>query len=267
MNNITRRDALRVSGLTVFGATFLAACGKQSGVQQSDNISSEGEATPLAELPEGVVSDVVLLRTAASLEYNAIDTYTAALDGGLLTGDYAKLTDAVKRFRDDHIAHASALNGLIVALGGREHTCANERIHRIYIQPALELITASDNPDLAKDVVALAHALENVATQTYQGVVTSLSAPNLRADAIRIAQDEARHAVVLAQVLNGGYASVGPTTNEATGKPNIASVPAPYGPLATIPLTIGAPSAEGLKTSLSLETPSLNSLIYDYVSC
>ena len=267
MNNITRRDALRVSGLTVFGATFLAACGKQSGVQQSDNISSEGEATPLAELPEGVVNEVVLLRTAASLEYNAIDTYTAALDGGLLTGDYAKLTDAVKRFRDDHIAHASALNGLIVALGGREHTCANERIHRIYIQPALELITASDNPDLAKDVVALAHALENVATQTYQGVVTSLSAPNLRADAIRIAQDEARHAVVLAQVLNGGYASVGPTTNEATGKPNIASVPAPYGPLATIPLTIGAPSAEGLKTSLSLETPSLNSLIYDYVSC
>jgi hypothetical protein len=267
MNNITRRDALRVSGLTVFGATFLAACGKQSGVQQSDNISSEGEATPLAELPEGVVNDVVLLRTAASLEHNAIDTYTAALDGGLLTGDYAKLTDAVKRFRDDHIAHASALNGLIVARGGKEHTCANERIHRIYIQPALELITASDNPDLAKDVVALAHALENVATQTYQGVVTSLSAPNLRADAIRIAQDEARHAVVLAQVLNGGYASVGPTTNEATGKPNIASVPAPYGPLATIPLTIGAPSAEGLKTSLSLETPSLNSLIYDYVSC
>jgi hypothetical protein len=173
----------------------------------------------------------------------------------------------VKRFRDDHIAHASALNGLIVALGGKEHTCANERIHRIYIEPALEIITASDNPDMAKDVVALAHALENVATQTYQGVVTSLSTPNLRADAIRIAQDEARHAVVLAQVLNGGYASVGPTTNEATGKANIASVPAPFGPLATIPLTIGTPSAEGLKTSLSLETPSLNSFIYDYVSC
>jgi hypothetical protein len=191
----------------------------------------------------------------------------AALDGGLLTGDYAKLTDAVKRFRDDHIAHASALNGLIVALGGKEHTCATERIHRIYIEPALEIITASDNPDMAKDVVALAHALENVATQTYQGVVTSLSTPNLRADAIRIAQDEARHAVVLAQVLNGGYASVGPTTNEATGKANIASVPAPFGPLATIPLTIGTPSAEGLKTSLSLETPSLNSFIYDYVSC
>jgi len=267
MNNISRRDALRVSGLTVFGAAFLASCGKQSGVQESGNISSEGVATPPAELPEGVVTDVVLLRTAASLEYNAIDTYTAALDGGLLSGEYAKLTDAVKRFRDDHLAHATALNGLIVALGGKAHTCANERIDRIYIQPALELITASDNPDMAKDVVALAHALENVAAQTYQGVVTSLSAPNLRADAIRIAQDEVRHAVVLAQVLNGGYASVGPTTNEATGKANIASVPGPYGPLAAIPLTVGTPNAEGLKTSLSLETPSLNSLIYDYVSC
>ena len=120
---------------------------------------------------------------------------------------------------------------------------------------------------MSKDIVALAHALENLATQTYQGVVASLTAPSLRADAIRIAQDEARHAVVLAQVLNGGYASVGPTTNAATGKPNIASVPAAYGSLGTVMLQAGAPSAEGVKTSLTLETPSLNGLIYDFVDC
>ena len=70
MNNISRRDALRVGGLSVFGAAFLAACGKQSGVVQSANILSEGEVTPTTALPEGVVTDVVLLRTAASLEYN-----------------------------------------------------------------------------------------------------------------------------------------------------------------------------------------------------
>jgi rubrerythrin len=222
---------------------------------------------PTTALPEGVITDVVLLRTAASLEYNAIDTYNAVLEGGLLTGDFAKLTDAVKRFRDDHQAHADAVNGLVVALGGKAHTCANARIDTLYIQPALALITAQDNPDLSKDVVALAHALENLATQTYQGVVASLTAPSLRADAIRIAQDEARHAVVLAQVLNGGYATVGPTTNATTGKPNIASVPAAYGSLGTVMLQAGAPSAEGAKTSLTLETPSLNGLIYDFVDC
>lgn len=59
---------------------------------------------------------------------------------------------------------------------------------------------------------------------------------------------------MLAQVLNGGYASVGPTTNAATGKPNIAAVPAAYGSLASVLLQAGAPSAEGVKTSLTLET-------------
>jgi len=267
MNNISRRDALRVSGLSVFGAAFLAACGKQSGVVQSANILSEGAVTPTTALPEGVVTDVVLLRTAASLEYNAIDTYNAVLEGGLLTGDYAKLTDAVKRFRDDHQAHADAVNQLVVASGGKAHTCANTRIDSLYIQPALALVTAKDNPDMSKDVIALAHALENLATQTYQGVVASLASPSLRGDAIRVAQDEARHAVVLAQVLNGGYASVGPTTNEATGKPNVASVPSAYGSLSSVLLQVGAPNADGVKTALTLETPSLNGLIYDFVDC
>jgi len=237
MNNISRRDALRVGGLSVFGAAFLAACGKQSGVVESANILSEGVVPPTTALPAGIVTDVVLLRTAASLEYNAIDTYNAVLEGGLLTGDYAKLTDAVKRFRDDHQAHADAVNQLVVASGGKAHTCANS------------------------------HALENLATQTYQGVVASLASPSLRGDAIRVAQDEARHAVVLAQVLNGGYASVGPTTNEATGKPNVASVPSAYGSLSSVLLQVGAPNADGVKTALTLETPSLNGLIYDFVDC
>ena len=267
MNNISRRDALRVGGLSVFGAAFLAACGKQSGVVPSANILSEGVVPPTTALPAGIVTDVVLLRTAASLEYNAIDTYNAVLEGDLLTGDYAKLTDAVKRFRDDHQAHADAVNRLVVASGGKAHTCANSRIDTLYIQPAIALVTAKDNPDMSKDVIALAHALENLATQTYQGVVASLTSPSLRGDAIRIAQDEARHAVVLAQVLNGGYASVGPTTNAATGKPNVASVPSAYGSLSSVLLQVGTPNADGVKAALTLETPSLNGLIYDFVDC
>ena len=267
MNQLSRRELLRLSSLSLASGLVLAACGKQAGVVDDDAIAVLGQSQTLKPLAEAEVTDAVLLRTAASLEYNAIDTYNAVLEGGLLTGDYAKLTDAVKRFRDDHQAHADAVNQLVVASGGKSHTCANTRIDSLYIQPALALVTAKDNPDMSKDVIALAHALENLATQTYQGVVASLTAPSLRGDAIRIAQDEARHAVVLAQVLNGGYASVGPTTNEATGKPNVASVPSAYGSLSSVLLQVGAPNADGVKTALTLETPSLNGLIYDFVDC
>jgi hypothetical protein len=32
-------------------------------------------------------------------------------------------------------------------------------------------------------------------------------------------------------------------------------------------LQVGAPNADGVKTALTLETPSLNGLIYDFVDC
>lgn len=265
--HLSRRQLLRISGISIAGSLALAACGKQANVEESSNIASAGTVPPTSALPSAEVNDVVLLRTAASLEYNAIDTYELALSAGLLTGDYAKLADAVKRFRDDHQEHADAVNKLVVSLGGKPFTCANARINSVYIEPAVGLITADDNPDSAIDTVALAHALENLAAQTYQGVVAMLSTPSLRADAMRIGQDESRHAVVLAQVLNPGFASVGPTVNEATGRPNIATVPSGFGSLGSVSLTIGTPSPEGIKTNLILETPSLNSLAYDYVSC
>ncbi|NDD86824.1 MAG: hypothetical protein EBZ45_03760 [Actinobacteria bacterium] len=266
-NTLSRRELLRMGGLTVVGATFLAACGKQANVPESANIASVGEVPPTTGLPAVEVTDEVLMRTAASLEYNAIETYELVLSSGLLKGDYAKLSDAVKRFRDDHTRHADAVNGLAVQLGGKAVTCGNARIRSLYIDPAVKLITETGNPDAGIDVIALAHGLENLATQTYQGVVGLLSTSQLRAAAMRIGADEARHAVVLAQVLNPGFGAVGPTVNETTGKANVASVPMAFGAQSSVQVTIGAPNAEGVKTTVAMETPSLNSLVYDYVSC
>ena len=266
-NTFSRRELLRMGGLTVVGATFLAACGKQANVPESANIASVGEVPPTTSLPAVEVTDAVLMRTAASLEYNAIETYELVLSSGLLTGNYAKLSDAVKRFRDDHVRHAEAVNGLAVQLGSKSVTCGNARIRSLYIDPAVALITESGNPDAGVDVIALAHGLENLATQTYQGVVGLLSTSQLRAAAMRIGADEARHAVVLAQVLNPGFGAVGPTVNETTGKANVASVPMAFGAQSSVQVTIGAPNAEGVKTTVAMETPSLNSLVYDYVSC
>jgi hypothetical protein len=152
-NNLTRRELLKISGLSIAGITFLAACGAQSGVVESSNIASAGTVPPTTALGQVVISDTVLLRTAASLEYNAIDTYTQVLDGGLLTGEYASLKDAVKRFRDDHISHAAAINALVVGYGGKAHECANTRVSSLYVDPALKLITADGNADAARDAV------------------------------------------------------------------------------------------------------------------
>jgi hypothetical protein len=61
--------------------------------------------------------------------------------------------------------------------------------------------------------------------------------------------------------------AVGPSTDEATGKAKIASVPSAFGSLSIIQISIGTPNSEGSKTNLSLETPSLNGLVYDAISC
>ncbi len=61
--------------------------------------------------------------------------------------------------------------------------------------------------------------------------------------------------------------AVGPTSDAKTGKANIAAVPSEFGSLANIQLTIGKPKPDGSRTILLLETPSLNSLVYDFVAC
>lgn len=263
---VSRRSLIRAAGLTVV-AGGLAACGKQAGVEESSNIAVAGTAPSTTALPEAEVDDAVLLRTAASLEYTAIDTYRRVLGAGLLTGDFAALTPAVNRFMADHERHANAINTLVREAKGTPWTCGNERIERLYVEPAIELITDSDNPDTALDTVAFAHALETLAAQTYQSVVSMLSTPALRAAAMRVGQDEARHSAILALVLNPGYGGVGPSVDEETGRPNIAAVPASFGPLSGIPVALGTPNDEGAKTNVVLETPSLNALVYSYLAC
>ena len=189
------------------------------------------------------------------------------MDLGVFTGDLRKVAEIAKRFSADHSEHADAVNSLAVKLGAKEFRCSNTRISESYILPALKLITAADNPNQAIDIVALAHAVENLAAQTYQGVVALLTDPMLRADAIRIGQQEARHAAILAQILNPGLKNVGQTSDEKTGKPNISAVPTEFGSLANIQLAVGKPKPDGTRTTLILETPSLNSLVYDFVTC
>lgn len=265
MNRMNRRQMLGATGAGALAA-FLAACGKQAGVTESANIRALGVPADVPGLSNEVVDDVVLLRTAASLEYTAIDAYEAALNLGVFTGSAAALRQVATRMRDDHRGHADAVNGLVVAAGGKAFECANPRFNEVYLAPALAAITAADNADVPGDVLALAYGLETVAAQTYQSVVGLLTTPALRRAAMTIGQDESRHAAVLAQAINPGAAGVGPSV-DAEGRPLISAVPSAFGELTATPLTLGPVRADGSRFQVSLETPSLNSFVYPSVSC
>lgn len=266
-SKLSRRDLFRLGGIGLISTSLLAACGTKKGTTAENAIASIGNVPTIPPLPEAEINDIVLLRTAVSLEYSVIDTYSRTLDGGLFSGDLAGTSAIATRFRDDHQAHVAALNSLVVALGGKAHDCANSHVNSLYIEPAFDLIRAETNPDVARDAVTLAHAVENLSAQMFQGFVGLLSTPKLRGDAIRIGQNNSRHVVVLAQVLNPGLSGVAPSANPTAGIPLVVAIPSTFGSLANFRASFGPPNPEGVKTTISMETPSLNALTYEFVTC
>ncbi|MFM7488875.1 MAG: hypothetical protein ACKO36_00880, partial [Actinomycetota bacterium] len=84
MQNLSRRRFLLAGGATVSLGALISACG---GGGSKSGIARVGLAPDPAKLPTAEVTDVTLLRTATSLEYNAIFVYEAAKDAGYLSGD------------------------------------------------------------------------------------------------------------------------------------------------------------------------------------
>jgi rubrerythrin len=301
---VGRRHLLRVGGLGVATAAIVAACGNSSAGEPG----RVGVVPPITGLPDPVVNDIVLLRTASSLEHSAISIYDAVAKLGVLKGAVA---DAAARFREDHLAHAAAIEALTKQAGGSPWTCGNPRVDNVIVAPVLTRIVngvpatadaaavaASDDP--LRDVLNFAQAVESWAGATYQSLVPLLSEPSLRRSAMLIAGDEVRHAALLALTINtarpGGYVSAADVASAFPGEPattappttvqNIASpttvkgatpppppteiptviaIPGQFGSLAAIPVVVGAPDANGSRLKASLETLSLNSLVYEYL--
>jgi hypothetical protein len=245
-------------------------------------------------LTDKPVNDIVILRTAASFEYSIIDAYKHVLDNGLVADP--ALADLFKLFSDHHAAHAAAMADATTALGGTACTGVNTKITSYVIEPLLEKI-ANSGADQGEDVKALAFSLESIAAATYQGVVPSLTAPALRAAAMSVGSVEARHAAVLGMLINptaivpvvatkaSAAAAAATTTTVASGLPttlpaettttvtaaavanSIYAVPTAFGSLAPIPLTVGPANENGVRATTNLETPSLNSFLYEDEAC
>jgi rubrerythrin len=295
-----RRQLFRLGGLTVASGAVLAACAYDAGEPGPVGIGDAPE-----EAPDVLVNDVVLLRTASSLEHVAIDVYQLVIDAGVLPGGVA---DVAKRFQADHRQHAEAFETLTTEFGGTPFACANPKIWSALIEPvwtritegieatdAAKAIPPSDDPTL--DALNVAHALEAIAGSTYQALVSAFSQPQLRRDAMEVGKVEARHAALLALAINpGGYlpvdaaeAAAATTTTVADTIPKDVNTTAPageeveapvaedrpvpvalpgaFGNLGALVLVVGAGDENGVRLKVNVETPSLNSFVYESISC
>jgi hypothetical protein len=200
-----RRDLFKLGGASILGVALLAACGSDKAVAPAATSpsSSTGATTALPPTVAATQSaattspmttevkpadmDLVLARTAASLEKLAVDTYGAA--GGLITTP--AILQAATMFAGHHQMHLDALNAVITGAGGAAITQMNQAVYNALVKPAI------DAAKIEADAVTLALALEEAAAQTYVYAGGALSTSALRSTIMTIGGVEARHAAVL----------------------------------------------------------------------
>jgi Ferritin-like domain len=164
-------------------------------------------------------------------------------------------------------------------------------------------ISLSDDP--RRDVLNFAHGLEVLAGATYQSFVVLFSDATLRSEAMTVGVRASRHAALLASMINperpAGLVNftdavnaepasppsttVAPSTTvqnianapgaavpsdepapPQTEIPTVTAVPSQFGGLGPIQLVVGAGDENGTRLKLNLETPSLNSFVYEYMT-
>lgn len=212
LGGLTRRNVLRIGGITVLGGAVLAACGSSgsSGSAPSgatttmldptttaaaSSTTTMAPATTMAPSTTAAAAmpmDIVILRTASSIEELAIAAYQTAIESGLVKT--AAIADAAKLFQQQHREHAALFRSQTETAGGEAFTMPNPAILAA-IKPTI---------DALKDemgVVALAFDLETVAAQTYQANVGTFTDVKLNQTIMSVGGVEARHAAVLAGVL------------------------------------------------------------------
>ncbi|MEP7047861.1 MAG: ferritin-like domain-containing protein [Ilumatobacteraceae bacterium] len=205
-----RRDLFKLGGASILGVAVLAACGSDSAsapaatsgatttpAGSTPAATTPAATTPAATQPGGTTAppttansgemDLVLARTAASLEKLAVDAYGTA--AGLITTP--AVLAAATMFAGHHQMHLDALNGVITGAGGKAITEMNQAVYNALVKPAI------DTAKTEADAVMLALALEEAAAQTYVFAGGALSTPGLRSTIMTIGGVEARHAAVL----------------------------------------------------------------------
>ncbi len=199
LGGLTRRSLFHIGGVSLAGAALLAACGSdaKSATTSAVATTAGGVATVSATVPATMAvpalsSDVVILRTASSIEELAVAAYQIAIDSGLVTT--GAVADAAKLFQSQHMEHSQLFQAATKQAGGSPFTTANPAVLKA-LQPTIAGLKDEQG------ILMLALDLELAAAQTYQsnvGMVTDLA---LNKALMSVGGVEARHAAVLAGVL------------------------------------------------------------------
>lgn len=244
---------LRTSGALVAGTAVLAACGSEH-----HSIARIGQTPAIEKLPDVKVTDAALLRTAMSVEKMVADMLS---DERVTSLADAKAKPIISAFAAAHIADLAALSPMVSARNAEPVNEANQKLMTSYGENALRLVGEGKNPT---DVLALTHALESLVAATYQYFVSLTTEPALRGEMMRMGAKSARRAAVSAQLFNGGIKALSDQLNEdgtvVTG--TIATFPSAFGPLNAVQVTLGPEVPEAPRATVSMDTPSLNSIIY-----
>ena len=131
-----------------------------------------------------------------------------------------------------------------------------------------------DSDDLFRDVLNVAHGLESLAAASYQALVGSLTAPDLRMKIMQIGADENRHAATLAMAITGtpdGYVNPVLLGEAAPAEepefPVVYAMPSTFGTVSGIQLVVGAANEDGQRFTALLQTPAANTFVYSDQSC
>ena len=243
-SRFTRRKLFTMGGFTVATAAVLAACKKKA---TPPVIPSSGEPDSVDKPPVQVVDDIVLLRTASSLEHAVVDAYQFALDSGLLPSAASPI---VKTFQDHHRQHAADFEQATKTAGGEAFTKRNDPFWNGVIAPQ---ITKDAKGAVAVDdeqsVLEFVYGLEGVAAATYQAMVPRLSKPALRQAIMAAGGVDSRHGAVLASYITRALIAPGmtpppvatttPTTAPSGGSTTTTIAPPPKAPIYRVPGAFG----------------------------
>lgn len=241
---------LRSSGVLAATTAVLAACSSTK-----PSIARIGESPTTVKLEDLAVTDLALLRTAMSMETMAAAMLSDSGVTALATKDSASVIAA---FASDHTSHLEDLRVLISARNGEAYSETNAKLMQAYGQTALDLVASGKLP---ADVLALTLAVETLIAGTYQYFVSLTAEPALRADMVRLGARSSRCAAVAAQLINGGTVGFAPAVDK-DGVALVATLPGAFGSLSAVQVQLGPVNEVGTRTTVLMDTPSLNSLIY-----
>lgn len=251
-SSISRRSMLTTGGAVLAGGALLAACGGES---HSGSIARIGSVPEIKKLETEHVSDVVLLRTAMSVEKMVSTMLTDSRVTSLAESNVAPY---ITKYAAAHDTNMAVISPLITARGGQPVSEPNAKLMTAYGENALKAI---EEGKTAGDVLNLTLGLETLVAATYQYFVSLTNEAALRADMMRLGASSSRRAAVAAQLIRGGTKGFVPGLDDK-GEELVATLPSAFGTQSAVQILVGPLNDIGTRTPLAMETPSLNSMVY-----